>query len=228
MNSHGESRPSYVGLGVIRDRRGQRKRPTHFRSVPRSGRSPNENRKRPSLSMIGGHEAPSVVSTGGVGIGSPHARRDARSCARTWCSTRVERGGRGRWPGVCLGTVERVDHEPDLNAAFPLRSALRCNKGNKPPWTSLGLGPGLRTGILTGESRAKVCGQRAVSRGWSSITGKDAPLSNGSWRAHCRILIFAPSVPFCLHGGNHESPTWVSLLRVGQLGISALCRPYES
>src|SRR5882724_5921589 len=79
-----------------------------------------------------------------------------------------------------------------------------------------------------GESRAKVCGQRAVSRGWSSITtaGKDAPLTNGSWRAHCRILIFAPSVPF--YGGNHESPTWVSLLRVGQLGSSALCRPYES
>jgi hypothetical protein len=34
------------------------------------------------------------------------------------------RGGRGRRSGVSLGTVERVDHEPDLNTAFPLRSSL--------------------------------------------------------------------------------------------------------
>jgi len=103
------------------------------------------------------HEAPSVVSTGGVGIWSPHARRDARSCARTWCSTRVERGGRGRWPGVSLGTVERVDHEPNLNAAFPLRSALRCNKGNKPPLDILGPWTGAEDRERAGEGLWPAC-----------------------------------------------------------------------
>jgi hypothetical protein len=168
-----------------------------------------------------------MVSAGGVGNGPPHVRGRAALRASV-----VRRAGRARWSrsGVSLGTVERVDHEPNLNAAFPLRSALRCNKGSKPSLDILGPWAGLRTGILIGgESRAKVSGQPAVSRSWSIKTaGKDAPLTNGSWRAHCRILIFAPSVPFCLHGGNHESPTWVSLLGVGQRGISALCRPYES
>jgi hypothetical protein len=40
------------------------------------------------------------------------------------------------------------DHEPNLNAEFPLRSALRCNKGSKPPLDILGPWAGLRTGIL--------------------------------------------------------------------------------
>jgi len=74
---------------------------------------------------------------------------------RAWRTSRFPRGsGAERWCG----------REPNLNAAFPLRSALAVKQeGSNRPWTSLGLGLGGedRNPRSRGESRAEVCGRRA-------------------------------------------------------------------
>src|SRR5262249_59292021 len=46
--------------------------------------------------------------------------------------------------------------------------------------------------------------------------------------AHCRFrAIFFAIESGWDERGNHETPAWVSLLRVGERGISALCWPHE-